>query len=157
MSETLPTRPITTIPTISPFESGDVCFDAGPEISQLLISPEAFHPLQDRQSSFLGKHHVLDAFAFGRFQVILGGKTAGRRQLARWSVKDLLVPVDQSRKPAGVGGIARLARTIQNQAGTACCRTNAFLWLFLNPNPLLVILKPPSLGRCRAPMSSILL
>ena len=105
LAKTKPARPIEPIQPKGAFQSGDGGLNAGSEVAQFSIYPKAFDHIQKPQSSLLGKHHNLDAIAFGGFQIILGGKAAVRRHLPRWSVKKIDLPLEQ-------GGVYHCIRRI---------------------------------------------
>jgi hypothetical protein len=75
-AKTWPSPPVAAIRTKGPFQPGNVGFDAGPEVPQLLLNPKAFAHIQTPQASLLGEPHVFDPLVFGRPQVFPGGKTA---------------------------------------------------------------------------------
>jgi tetratricopeptide (TPR) repeat protein len=72
LPETGPTLPVAAVQTKGPFQPGDVGFDAGPEVPQLLVNPQAFHHLQHPQASPLGEHDIFNPLAFGQPEVFWG-------------------------------------------------------------------------------------
>ena len=69
--ESFPTFPGTTVKTKGTLERGDVGFDTGAEVSQLPVHPGALGHVDHRQTSLLGKDHVLDLQIFCRHQVVV--------------------------------------------------------------------------------------
>jgi len=106
LAKTWPSLPVAAIQTKGPFQPGNIGFDAGAEVPQLLVNPKAFDHIQNTQASLLGEHHVFDPLVFGQPQVFPGGKTAVRRQLPRRSLKRRRLQVQQGRKHSGVRRIA---------------------------------------------------
>src|SRR5450756_1175123 len=79
LPETWPSLPGAAIQTKGPFQPGDVRFDAGPEVPQLLVNPQALNHIQNSQASPLGEHDVFDPLAFGQPEVVPRGKAASCR------------------------------------------------------------------------------
>ena len=108
--ETFPATPTAAIKTEGALQSGDPRFNACTEVFELLVHPGTPGHVQYRQTALLGKHGVLYPMAFGKRQVVFGGKPAVTGNLPGHAAEKTPVTLQHLRVQVAVGRIAALDR-----------------------------------------------
>ena len=119
--ETFPATPTAAIKTEGALQSGDPRFNACTEVFELLVHPGTPGHVQYRQTALLGKHGVLYPMAFGKRQVVFGGKPAITGNLPGHAAEKTPVTLQHLRVQVAVGRIAALDPTVDNQVRSAPC------------------------------------
>ena len=122
--KSVPPGPSRPKQTKSSFEHGDVGFDTGPEVPELLVNPAAFHHLQDRYPLSLSKSYVTDSRGFTGFEVALGSESAIGAHLPWVAPVSFFLLIHEGYEHGCVGGIASLDQAAQNQAGLSTGKEN---------------------------------
>ena len=96
--ETIPSRPSTPEKAESPFEYGDVGFDAGSKVSELFVDPGAFDHLKNGKPLSFCEGNILYSLCFPGLEVCFGGKTGIGRHLPGRASKDLFLAIHEGQE-----------------------------------------------------------